>query len=68
MFKTLIVLYALSFWVTECTPNPSWSFPHLPLSMVLGLTMALVILKVTTIELAQFKQLFTICVTQCQSQ
>ncbi len=28
MFKTLILLYALSFWVTECTPNPGWSFPH----------------------------------------
>ncbi len=22
MFKTLIILYALNFWVIECTPNP----------------------------------------------
>ena len=22
MFKTLIMLYALNFWVIECTPNP----------------------------------------------
>ncbi len=35
MFKTLIVLHARSFWVTECTPNPSWSFPHWPAPMVL---------------------------------
>ena len=28
MFKTLIILYARSFWVTECTPNPGRSFPH----------------------------------------
>ena len=28
MFKTLIILYALSFWVTECTPNSGRSFPH----------------------------------------
>ncbi len=28
MFKTLVILYALSFWVTECTPNPGRSFPH----------------------------------------
>ena len=28
MFKTLIILYALSFRVTECTPNPGRSFPH----------------------------------------
>jgi hypothetical protein len=33
MFKTLIILYALSFWVTECTPNPSRSFSRSPLSM-----------------------------------
>ncbi len=32
MFKTLIILYALSFWVTECTPNPGRSFPHSPLA------------------------------------
>jgi hypothetical protein len=28
-----IILYALSFWVTECTPNPGRSFPHSPLSI-----------------------------------
>ena len=27
MFKTLIKR-AVSFWVTECTPNPGRSFPH----------------------------------------
>jgi hypothetical protein len=34
MFKTPIILCALNFWVTECTPNPGWSFPHSPLSMI----------------------------------
>jgi hypothetical protein len=33
-FRTLIILYALSFWVAECTPNPGRSFPHSPMSMV----------------------------------
>ncbi len=30
MFKLIIILYARRFWVTECTPNPGWSFPHWP--------------------------------------
>ncbi len=34
MFKTLIILYALSFWVNERTPNPGRSFPYSPLSML----------------------------------
>ncbi len=33
MFKTLIILYALNFWVIECTPNPGRSFPHWPAPM-----------------------------------
>ncbi len=28
MFISPIILYARSFWVTECTPNPSQSFQH----------------------------------------
>ncbi len=36
MFKTLVILYALSFWETECTPNPCQSFPHSLLSMVVS--------------------------------
>ncbi len=38
MFKTLIILYARSFWVTECTPNPDWSFPHWLAPMLLAAT------------------------------
>ncbi len=34
MFKTLIILYALSFWAPECTPNPGRSFPHPSMSMI----------------------------------
>ena len=33
MFKTLIILYALNFWVIECTPNPGRSFQHWLASM-----------------------------------
>ena len=36
MFKTLIILYARSFWVTECTPNPGRSFPHWRAPMAQG--------------------------------
>ncbi len=28
MFKTIIILYARSFWETESRPNPGRSFPH----------------------------------------
>ncbi len=34
MFKTPIILYALNFWVIECTPNPGRSFPHWPAPML----------------------------------
>jgi hypothetical protein len=39
MFQTLIILYALSCWVTECTPDPGRSFLHSPLSMILSRTL-----------------------------
>ncbi len=29
----LIIFYASSFWVTECTPNPGRSSQHLPAPM-----------------------------------
>ncbi len=35
MFKTLIILYAINFWVIECTPNPGRPFPHWPVPMVM---------------------------------
>jgi hypothetical protein len=34
MFKTLIILYALNFWVIEGRPNPGRSFQHWLASMV----------------------------------
>jgi hypothetical protein len=34
MFKTLIILYARSFWVTASRPNPGRSFQHWPQSMI----------------------------------
>jgi hypothetical protein len=34
MFKTLIILYARSFWVTASRPNRGRSFAHWPASML----------------------------------
>jgi hypothetical protein len=34
MFKTLIILYARSFFETESRPNPGRSFPHWLATMV----------------------------------
>ncbi len=43
IFKTLIILYARSFWVTECTPNPGRSFQHwlVPMEKITSLLQSL---------------------------